>query len=453
MSKKKQKEKPTDVIIVGAGIAGCVLAFHLSNARFKVKVFEKSERKDLGHDWCDSVEKKAFAYASIPPPKGKEKKKEVDHLVILSPNFNKVIHLDYYDYWIVDRKLYHERLVTMAEKAGAEFNFGVEIVEPMGRGQWVVGVKTNSDKIENARIVIDCSGKERILARNIEILDLNLELKKKDKVKAYRELHEVIEGDINWENIPVEKNLLYYRYGYEKGYSRLNFEDDNHLDIGAGVGKGYSDRSPKAIVNDFVNSKKNVDNKILRGGGGDIILRRPTTMVWYGFLAVGEAACQVVPTNGCGVGPAMIGAKIAAEVVADSLRRKEVSIDSLWKYQVRFMEERGRDHAALDMLRRQVLTFNEEEYSFLIEKGILSKQDFKNVIHAKYYKIGLWKMFLSAFKGIRRIKLMLKMSKVASRTNRIYKHYKKMPKEYESRKYLSWLLGHMSLFEEIEKES
>ena len=209
MSKKKQKEKPTDVIIVGAGIAGCVLAFHLSNARFKVKVFEKSERKDLGHDWCDSVEKKAFAYASIPPPKGKEKKKEVDHLVILSPNFNKVIHLDYYDYWIVDRKLYHERLVTMAEKAGAEFNFGVEIVEPMGRGQWVVGVKTNSDKIENARIVIDCSGKERILARNIEILDLNLELKKKDKVKAYRELHEVIEGDINWENIPVEKNLIY----------------------------------------------------------------------------------------------------------------------------------------------------------------------------------------------------------------------------------------------------
>ncbi len=453
MSKTKQKEKPTDVIIVGAGIAGTVLAFHLANARFKVKVFEKNKREDLGHDWCDSIEKDAFEFAKIPLPKSKEKREDRDHLVILSPDFKKQIHLDYYNYIIVDRLLFQERLISMAEKAGAEVNFGVEIVEPMGRGQWVVGVKTKEEKIENARIVIDCSGSERILARNIEILDLNIELKKKEKVRAYRELHKVSKDEISWENIPIEKNLLYYRYGYEKGYSWLNFEDDKNLDIGAGVGKGFSERSPKAIVNDFVNSKKNVDNEKVRGGGGDILMRRPTTMVWYGFLAVGEAACQVVPTNGCGIGPAMIGAKIAAEVVADALRRKEVSIDSLWKYQVRFMEKRGRDHAALDMLRRQVLEFNEDEYSFLIEKEILTKKDFENVIHAKYSKIGLWKMTISALRGLNRIKVMLKMRKIVKATNRIYKHYKKMPKEYDSRKYLTWMLGHMSLFEDLEQES
>ena len=453
MSKKKQKEKPTDVIIVGAGIAGNVLAFHLANARFKVKVFEKLKRDEIGHDWCDSIEKQAFEYAKIPLPKGKEKRNDRDHLVILSPNFKKQVHLDYYDYLIVDRKLFLERLISMAEKAGAEFNFGVEIVEPMGRGQWVVGVKTKEEKIENARIVIDCSGHERILSRNIEILDLNLEMKKKDKVKAYRELHKVTNGEVSWGDITINKDLLYYRYGYEKGYSWLNFEDEKHLDVGAGVGKGFSDRNPKAIVNDFVNSKKNVDNEKLRGGGKDIFLRRPTTMVWYGYLAVGEAACQVVPTNGCGIGPAMMGAKIAAEVVADALRRKEVSIDSLWEYQVRFMEERGRDHAALDMLRRQILRFNEEEMSFLIEKGILTKTDLENVIHAKYNKIGVLKMFITTFKGTGRIKVMLKMRKVVSRTNRVYKHYKKMPKKYESRKYLNWMLGHMSLFAELEQES
>ena len=43
MSKKKKKtqSKPTDVIIVGAGIAGSVLAFHLATAkRVNVKYFQ-----------------------------------------------------------------------------------------------------------------------------------------------------------------------------------------------------------------------------------------------------------------------------------------------------------------------------------------------------------------------------------------------------------------------------
>lgn len=452
MSKKKQKQKQTDIIIVGAGIAGCVLAFHLANSRFKIKVFEKEKQDNLGHDWCDSVEKKAFAYANIPPPKGKERKNDRDHLVILSPDFQSTIHLNKHDYWIVDRKLFQERLVALAEKAGAEFNFGVEIVEPIGRGQWVVGVKTKEEQVENARIVIDCSGKDRILAKNIEILDLNVEIKKKDKVKAYRELHKVTDGKIDWKNIPIDKNLLYFRYGFEKGFSWLNFEDNNHLEVGSGVGKGYSDRSPKAIVNDFINSKSNVENEKIRGGGGDIIVRRPTTMVWYGFLAVGEAACQVVPTNGFGIGPAMIAAKMAAEVAADALRRKEVSINSLWQYQVNFIKERGRDHAALDMMKRHALLFSEEEFSFLLNKGIVTKNDLELIIHGKYKKISLLKMFLAFFKGIRRIKLMLKMRKAAVMSNKIYSHYKKMPKEYNSRKYLEWLLGHMSLFEEIEQK-
>ncbi|MHA1200794.1 MAG: hypothetical protein ACTSQF_15850 [Candidatus Heimdallarchaeaceae archaeon] len=280
---------------------------------------------------------------------------------------------------------------------------------------------------------------------------MNIKIEKEDLARAHRETHNVSEGAINLQNHPIEKDILYYRYGYEKGYSWLNFEDDTTLDIGAGVGKGYSDRSPKAIVNDFVNSKGNIANEMLRGGGRDIIIRRPTTMVWYGFLAVGEAACQVIPSNGCGVGSAMIAAKIAAEVVVDSLRRKEVSIDGLWEYQVRFMKERGRDNAALDMMRRQFLAFSEEDFSFLIKKGILTKGDFENLIHAKYTIIGPLKMIAAFFKGFSRIKLMFKVGQAISMSNRIYRHYRKMPKKYHTRRYLEWMLGQMHLFEKLKE--
>ena len=455
MSKKKgkSKSKPTDVIIVGSGIAGCVLAFHLANARLKVKVFEKKARKNLGHDWCDSVEKEAFTYANIPAPKGKERKNDRDHLAIIAPNFEKIVHLGFYNYWIVDRKLFQERLVQMAEKAGVEFFFETEIVEPIGKGQWLIGVRKKDGETENARIVVDCSGKERILGRNIEVLDLNYPLKDEDFSEALRELHLVEDNDLEWGGHKIVKDILYYRYGYEKGYSWLNFEDEKSLDVGAGIGKGFSKRKPKAIINDYINKHSQVQKEILRGGGDRIVIRRPITLVWYGFLIVGEAAGQVIPTTGCGVGSAMIGAKIAAEVIIKSLLKKEVSIDSLWEYQVKFTQERGKDLAALDMMRRNLQKyFSEEQFSFLVKKGIVSKTDFEKLIHGKYPKVTIFKMINSAFRGISKPKILLKMSKAATRANKIYKHYKKIPKEYDTRKYHEWMLGQMYLFKKLEEE-
>lgn len=452
MSKTKKKKKETDVIIVGGGIAGCVLAFHLANARLKVKVFEKNPKNYISHDWCDSIEKEAFSYSGIPAPKDKERREDRDHLAILSPDLQHSIHLNFYNYWIVDRKIFQERLYSLAEKAGAEFIFETEVVEPIGRGQWVVGVKKKDGEIENARLIIDCSGKARILTSNIEVLDLNITLKNKDYVKAYRELHKVSDGKIYWDEKEILPEILYYRYGYEKGYSWLNFEEKDKLDVGSGVGSGYSERSPKAIVNDFVNSRGNISKDMIRGGGSEIIIRRPTTLVWYGFMAVGEAACQVIPTNGCGIGSAMIAAKIAAEVAVEAVKRKEVSIDSLWDYQVRFMKKRGKHYAALDMMRRQFLLFSEEEISFLIKKGILSKTDFQNIIHAKYTIINPFKMVVSMFKGITRLKLMLKMGKASMMANRVYRHCKRIPKQYHTRRYHEWLLGQMHLFSKLDEK-
>ncbi len=451
MSKKKQES--IDVIIVGAGIAGCVLAFHLANANLKVTVFERNTRDNIGQDWSDSVEKKAFSFAGIPPPKGEEKKADRDHLAIISPDFGKIVHLGFYDYWITDRMLFQKRLLKMAEKAGAIFKFNTEITEPIGKGQWVVGVKKKDGKTFNARIIVDCSGRERILGNNIEILDMNLPLEKSEQVDAHRELHQIEPNEINWDKYKIEKDILYYRYGYEGGYSWLNFESENTIDIGAGVGMGVSDRKAKAIVNEFVNTNNQIETEKIRGGGDTISVRRPISLAWYGFMLCGEAACITSPMNGCGVGSAMISAKIAAEVISQALLRKETSVDRLWEYQVRFMEERGRDLAALDAMRRGFQKFSQEEASFLINKGIITKTDLENIIHVKYKKIGIFKIISSLIKGISNIQIMLRMRKVTSVSNKIFKHYKKLPKEYDSRKCYDWMLGHMYLIKEIDENS
>ncbi|MHA1346982.1 MAG: NAD(P)/FAD-dependent oxidoreductase [Candidatus Heimdallarchaeaceae archaeon] len=446
----KKKEKNYDVIIVGAGIAGCVLGFHLANARIKVKVIEKKNRDNLAQDCCDSIEKKAFAYAGIQAPKGDEIRDERDHLAIITPDLQTIIHLGYYDYWIIDRKLFHQRLLSNAEKAGCEFIFDTEIVEPMGKGMWVVGVKTKEGIIHNARMIVDCSGRERILGMNIEILDMNLKLNKSDIVEIYREVHKINSKDLNWGEHEIKQNTLYFRYGYHGGFNWLNFDKEDEIDIGAGVGKSITTKSPKGMVNDFVNSNATIDNKKLSGRGDKIIIRRPITLAWYGVMLVGQAACQTISTNGYGLGLAMIASKIAAEVIVPAIRRKEVSIESLWEYQVRFTKERGRDLAAIDILRLGLQKLSEDDASFLMRKKIITKIDLENMIHAKFRKITLLRTVFTAFKGIKRIKLMLYIQKITSQANNIFKHYKKLPEEYNTRKYHEWLLRSMQLFKEIE---
>ncbi|MCG3217137.1 MAG: hypothetical protein H7642_10515 [Candidatus Heimdallarchaeota archaeon] len=115
------------------------------------------------------------------------------------------------------------------------------------------------------------------------------------------------------------------------------------------------------------------------------------------------------------------------------------------------MKEVGRDLAALDMMRRAFQKLSEEEASYLLNRGIITKSDLEKMIHSKYPKSSILKLIISFFKGITNIKLMLKLRKAISLSNRIYKYYKTIPKEYDPRKYYVWLLGQMYIFKEIEE--
>ncbi|MBA7539937.1 hypothetical protein ES705_32226 [subsurface metagenome] len=103
------------------------------------------------------------------------------------------------------------------------------------------------------------------------------------------------------------------------------------------------------------------------------------------------------------------------------------------------------------MMRRKLLQLTEKEMSFLIEKRIISRSDFEKLIHAKYPRKSIIGMLFSAFKGISNLKLMLFMLKSLLQANRVFKHYKTMPKEYDAKKYHKWFLEQMYFFKEIEE--
>ena len=93
--------------------------------------------------------------------------------------------------------------------------------------------------------------------------------------------------------------------------------------------------------------------------------------------------------------------------------------------------------------------FSEEQVSFLMSKKILTRADFESLIHGNFCRIGLLKTIISALRGFKHIRLMIHLSKIISKSKKVYRHYKKIPKEYDTRKYHLWLLRSMQLFEEM----
>ncbi|MHA1408014.1 MAG: hypothetical protein ACTSSG_11635, partial [Candidatus Heimdallarchaeaceae archaeon] len=83
----------------------------------------------------------------------------------------------------------------------------------------------------------------------------------------------------------------------------------------------------------------------------------------------------------------------------------------------------------------------------------LSRKDFEKIIHARYPKITIFRQLLAFFTCITRLKLLWRAQRAISRANKVYKQYKKLPKEYDTRKYHFWLLEQLSLFRKIGKKS
>lgn len=107
------------------------------------------------------------------------------------------------------------------------------------------------------------------------------------------------------------------------------------------------------------------------GGGGVIPLRRPyDRLVAPGIALLGDAACQVFPAHGSGVGVGLIAGRILADAVASS--SDPGSLESTWAYQAGFQREVGRVLAFYDAMRRVSQALTSEEIDAMFAAGFLS---------------------------------------------------------------------------------
>ena len=96
-----------------------------------------------------------------------------------------------------------------------------------------------------------------------------------------------------------------------------------------------------------------------------------------GFMAAGDAAAHVDPTTAEGHGPALTAGYYVGLVGAKAIQKKDLSLDSLWEYNVHIMKHFGAKHALSLVLQFFLEDIKIEGLEFILKRRLITNQDLK----------------------------------------------------------------------------
>lgn len=437
-----------DVVIVGAGCAGAVLATRMAERGFRVLMIERRRREEIGQNWCDLVENESFELSGIEPPAPPEACPPFRSMDVLSPDTTASISIPDYPYRPINRKLLSERLLARAGNAGVELVTQC-IATGLGVENGSVVSVTADRETYPCRVAVDASGLDRVLCRDIpKGMGIPRRLRTGDYISVYRELRDVSPEAGGG----LVKGVARYYIGRYGGFSWVHADEEGRVEVGTAVQDGRDSPDPREMVLGYVRSTPEIGDEIIRMGGGRIPTRRPlNTMVASGLMIIGDAACQATPLMGRGVGMAMVGAAIAADAASFALEAGDTGTAGLWSYNHAFMKERGAHMAALDCLRIFLQGIPEKDFSWTLSKGMLDAGEIKAALSGRFEAPSSQAKIKTFLKGLKAMPLVVRLEGAMRHAQKIQELYRQYPKEYDPPEYSDWEQEADYLFEHISR--
>ncbi|MHA1583399.1 MAG: geranylgeranyl reductase family protein [Candidatus Baldrarchaeia archaeon] len=429
-----------DVIVVGAGTGGTMAAKNSAKGGLKVLLIDKKPRDKIGDKVCgDAIGRHHFDNLGLSYPKGDELESVFEGIEVYSPDLETVFKIkgERLEGFGVNRYLFGQRLLRDALDAGAELMDNANVIKPVIKENFVKGVVVkngNETKEVEANIVIDASGVTGVIRKRLPSeFGVEREILQEDLIVAYREIRELKELG---ENPNYAKIYLTQRVAPGGYYWIFPKKNGIIVNVGIGVQSGPNAPSPKRQLYEYVlNRELFRDSKIIHGGGGAVPTRRPLDcLTGNGVMFVGDAAFQVNPVHGGGIGPSMTAGKIAGEVAIEALEKDDVSREGLWDYNVRFMKEYGAKQAGLDIFRWFLQKLSDDELNWGMKHKLVTEQDVLKANLGEDLKLNITEKAIRFFRGIRKLSFLQKLREVASTmktVKQLYRNYP-TPEEFEN---------------------
>ena len=434
--------KRPDVVIVGAGTAGCVTARRCAELGLKTLLLDRKPLEEIGQKVCgDEVSRSHFEATGIDYPEGDEVSYTITGADVYPPNMKnelKVRGWAEFDGWTVNRLNFGQRLLNEAINAGTKFRPNIHVGSPMMLGDQVTGIeykdlKSGEEVIVKSKIVVDASGFAAVIRNKLDSPLIENKIDKADIALCYREILTL--------KMPLaEPEVARVLLGGEvapKGYAWIFPKGVQEVNAGVGITGGKGRGSPKSH---FIKFKEKYPllfgAELIDGKGGAVPVRRPLKrLVGDGIAFVGDAALQVNPIHGGGIGAGMRAGIILGEVVRESIASRNLSATGLWTYNTRYLPNFGRRLASLEIFKKLLQAVSDEDMDYGFERRLLEAEDLMAANRGEGLSLSIADKMKRVKRGAGRISLLMKMQKAAGlmkKMNKAYTNYPNSPDKLEN---------------------
>ncbi|MEX2707103.1 MAG: NAD(P)/FAD-dependent oxidoreductase [Candidatus Freyrarchaeum guaymaensis] len=343
----------TELLVVGAGPGGTATAISALRKGGKVLIVDRKTNVGVPVQCGEAIGKTGPGLAEIEIPEN-SKVNPIRGFRIYSPNLTKV---DYAksepDGYIIDRRIFDKELLAKACEMGAEVLVGANVTDLLYKNDRISGVVARrfGEKVEiEAEVVVGADGVNSTIAK---LSGLRKSIKVKD-----------IESCAQYEMVGVQiddVDLLEFYLGKQvspRGYVWVFPKSENRANIGLGIGGGMGEKTAFEYLQHFIkhNSRgKEICKKAkaIEFRVGAIPLGGPNPKnVLDNLMLVGDAAGQVHPITGGGMGYAMVCGSIAGKVAVEAITEGDTSEEALSLYEELWLEKYGKEFEQMLKLQR-----------------------------------------------------------------------------------------------------
>jgi digeranylgeranylglycerophospholipid reductase len=439
-----------DVVVAGAGTGGCLAAKTAAEAGLNVCLVDIKQRDDIGKKICgDAVGKHHFDNLQLKEPASDELERVMEGVKVYSPNkqTSYVIRGEKLYGFILNRHRFGQRLVHEAVEAGAVLHDTTQVLEPIIEHGFVQGVLTQNSAghkgILQAPLVVEATGFSAVIRKRLPPeIGITDHVEKQDVEACYREIRRL--------KRPLDDADLCRIYLTQAttpgGYYWIFPEGDNKVNVGLGVAMTGRFPNPKnQLYQHVVSQPMFQDSTVIDQGAWCVPTRRPLdSMVGNGLLVVGDAACQVNPIHGGGIGPSMIGGTLAGQTAVESLEHDDVSRARMWRYNVDYIRDYGAKQAGLEVFRILLQHLDDDDLNYGMHYRLLTEEDVLRASLGAETRFTITEKAKRAFRGIRKLSVLRKFRRASKSIEEIKQWYQNYPTALED--FDRWRTGARKIF-------
>ncbi len=371
------REMKYDVVVVGAGIAGPIVARNVAKAGYSVLLIDKKPAIGSPKQCAEGISIKVFEKYDIPYDK-RFINREIYGAKLYSPSGHE-LELRYKEASgvILERKVFDKMLAYYAAKAGADVLARTEAQDVIRKDGKVAGIKAKheDEPVEiYTDIIVAADGVESMIAR-------------KAGINTYAPPHE-FDSSYEYEMLieGYDPDLIHLWFGNEvapRGYVWVFPKDEDRANVGIGIASDHPETA-KYYLDKWLEENKIPARKILEVNVGVVPVGGfVKELAKDNVLVVGDAARQVNPMHGGGMAEAMEAGTIASKWIVKALEEENLSL--LQNYTREWWETDGKRLEKVLKVRKVTEKLTDEDLDLFIQ--ILSGADAEKIAGGDYVEV------------------------------------------------------------------